>query len=134
MNGKLLQQKEMAALANVSEGQVSRWNSDPVWQDAVAEAMRESLKRSPWLRAELASAGRASRGSIRDWELYLEHGGKTSWAPEGTFNGRGEDATGPSVAIHVHGIPDRKSFDTLPPAVLQVPATAATQTSRQPTK
>lgn len=122
----------MAALAGVSEGQVSRWNSEPGWDDAIAAAMREALTRSPWLRAELASAGRAARGSVRDWELYLEHGGITSWAPQGASNSRGDDPNGPTVAIHVHGIPERQAFDTLPPPA-QLPATASA-VSRQPTK
>lgn len=121
-------------MANVSESQVARWNGELEWQETVAEAMRQALRASPWLRAELASAGRASRGSIRDWELYLEHGGKTSWAPEGTLHGRGDDAPTNGVTINVHGIPDRKPFDTLPPAVLQVPATAASAPRTQPTK
>jgi hypothetical protein len=55
--GKLPTQKEVASIASVSEGQVSRWNRDPEWRKAVALAYDEA-REGAWRRAELAAAGR----------------------------------------------------------------------------
>jgi hypothetical protein len=49
--GKLPTQKEVASIASVSEGQVSRWNRDPEWRKAVALAYDEA-REGAWRRAD----------------------------------------------------------------------------------
>jgi hypothetical protein len=132
--GKLAQQKEIAALAHVSEEAVSRWNQIPTFRQAVAAALKRGLQQTPWLRAEIAAAARATRGSIRDWELYLEHGGPTSW--RGALETRPELADGEggvpgspagggiTQQVIVVGIPERQGMEALPPQ-LTLPARAA---------
>ena len=119
--GKMLTQKDLAEIAKVSESQVSRWQSDCDFVDAVALSLRHGLRASPWLRAELAAAARATKGSLIDWRLYLEYGGPTSWrvaGVEGTQAGPGQQTPGADVGgyhVHIHGIPERRPMSELPP-------------------
>jgi hypothetical protein len=139
----LATQKEIASVAHVGAEEVSRWNRDPRFRELLGVAIRRGLRSSPWLRAELAAAARATRGSVRDWELYLEHGGPTSWRgpidmrPEaGEFPMMGAAGSVPAIGqqnnflvqrVELVSIPERASVDTLPPA-MTLPARPAAQT------
>jgi len=125
--GKLLPQKEPAAIARVSEQSISRWKRSDAFNDEVNRASRRALS-TAWLEAEHASATRAKRGSLLDWRLYVESGGPTSWNPTGAPAGIGPDCmhdAGGGVHVHVHGIPERQPMSTLPPP-LTLPASPST--------
>lgn len=91
-------------------------------------ALRNGLRCVDWLLAEKASANRARRGSIKDWELHLVHGGPTSYREAEQSNVAGEQQAALSssgVHFHVHGIPERAPFETLPPPRTLPAASAA---------
>ena len=125
--GKILPQKELAALAGVTEQSVCRWRRDAAFVEAVNTALRRTCK-SAWLAAELASATRATKGNQLDWRLYLESGGPTSWNPAGTAppaDGGGTGGVQNGTIVHIHAIPERQPMSALPP-LLTVPAQTPT--------
>lgn len=135
--GKLMSQKDVAAMAHVTEEAVSRWNQNQRFKAAVGVAIKRGLQQTPWLLAELAAAARARRGSIRDWELYLQNGGPTSWRSplETRPDADPLDGSTPSIGtqnntvVQMVGIPVRDAFDTLPPAMQLLPAQPLASTS-----
>jgi hypothetical protein len=131
--GKFHTQKQLAEMVGVHGVTVSNWNHDDRFYDAVNDVLARAI-RPLALRAEVASLGRAIRGSHQDWRTYLEMGGPTSWRAAQTdpnmvpaqFGSGALAPTDPTVqstkvvnglVVHVHAIPERRPMSELPPAV-----------------
>jgi hypothetical protein len=123
--GKAFNQKDLCVRAAIHEQRVCDWKRLPWFRSVLREALREGLQCSPWLEAEYAAAGRARRGSIRDWELYLLAGGPTSWRDAVTGDAGGDAAqTVNGVIVNLHGIPTTAADrSTLPPPIMRHPVT-----------
>lgn len=107
-------------MSGVARETVSRWKADPNFQIECDAALAAACRGSAWWRAELASATRAARGNTRDWELYLEHGGPTSWRGPSSGVLEAPGATAQSAAIvNIYGIPQPGDRTTLPPPIMR---------------
>lgn len=116
--GKFPTQKAIADLLGITEVTVSRWNHQERFRAAVDLALDHGLKPLA-RRAEIASMARAIKGSVLDWQTYLEHGGPTSWRGPVDFSAAGSVSSVPGTTptgftVNVYGIPERKPMADLP--------------------
>lgn len=115
--------KDIAAACGIDKSRPSKWMRLPEFRAAFAQVIRDA--HPPLVEAAFTSllqhAIRGNLGAFASVMDRMERHGRFG-AALASGGDSADDSNAPGVHIHVHGIPERQPFESLPPPAQTLPA------------